>query len=62
LEFIGAYKRSYGLAVTGDHDGIAVLGGTDILTQLGFDFCNGSYVSHVGPPAVMVIMTIITRA
>jgi hypothetical protein len=31
LEFIGANERSYGLAVTGDHDGVTVLGGTDIL-------------------------------
>jgi hypothetical protein len=46
--------------VTRDHDGIAVFGGPDILAELGFDFGNGSDVSHVGPPAAMVTMTIMT--
>jgi hypothetical protein len=42
LEFLGAYERSYGPAVTRNHDGIAAFGGADILAELGFDFSNGS--------------------
>jgi hypothetical protein len=46
LEFVGAYQRGHGLPMAGDHDGIAALGCTDILAELGFDLSNGSYARH----------------